>query len=157
MAGEAELWELVAAGREGTLATIGISGRPQLSNVLYLVDGPSRVVRVSTTADRVKSRNLARDPRASLHVAGDDFWHFAVAECSATLSAVASTPDDDAIRELRLVHGGFYGELPDAQTFAEQMIAAQRLVIRLQVDHLYGVMATGGRRPRALPADDQRT
>jgi PPOX class probable F420-dependent enzyme len=154
MANEDELWALVVGGREGILATIGRSGLPQLSNILYFVDDPTRMVRISTTADRVKARNLVRDPRASLHVGGDDFWHFAVAEGSVTLSETAADADDVAVAELRAVHGAFYAELPDARSFADEMIAARRLVIRLQVDHLYGVMATGGRRPRA---DDVRT
>jgi PPOX class probable F420-dependent enzyme len=151
---EDELWALVAGGREGILATIGGKGRPQLSNILYVVDDPSRTVRISTTADRVKARNLVRDPRASLHVGGDDFWHFAVAEGSVTLSETAAAPDDEAVAELRAVHGAFYADLPDARTFGEEMVAARRLVIRLQVDHLYGIMAPGGRRPRA---DDEPT
>ncbi len=85
MPSQEELWALVASHREGILATIGPSGRPQLSNVLY-VAGPGRLVRISTIADRVKAKNLARDPRASLHVPGEDFWHFAVAVGTATLS-----------------------------------------------------------------------
>lgn len=153
MASEAELWELVASGREGILATIGRSGRPQLSNILYVADSAARLVRISTTAERVKACNLARDPRASLHAAGDDFWRFAVAEGTATLSGVAAQPGDDATRELRAVHAAFYGDAPDEQAFFAEMIDARRLVIRLQVEHLYGVMATGGRRPD-VPSSD---
>ncbi len=148
-----DLWELVASHREGILATIGPSGRPQLSNVLYLVDRPTRLVRISTTADRVKAKNLARDPRASLHVSGEDFWHFAVADGTATLSGVASEPNDAALLELAEVHTAFYGEL-DEEHFAAEMIAARRLVVRLRVDHLYGVLATTGRRPLVDPDGD---
>jgi PPOX class probable F420-dependent enzyme len=154
MANEDELWELVVGSREGVLATIGRSGLPQLSNILYLGDDPSRTIRISTTADRVKARNLVRDPRASLHVGGGDFWHFAVAEGSVSLSETAAAPDDEAVAELRTVHDAFYDQLPDTQTFAEEMIRARRLIIRLHVDHLYGIMGPGGRRPRA---DDERT
>jgi hypothetical protein len=35
MASDADLWDLVASHREGVLATIGSTGRPQLSNILY--------------------------------------------------------------------------------------------------------------------------
>jgi PPOX class probable F420-dependent enzyme len=148
VASQDELWELVAGHREGILATIGPSGRAQLSNVLYLVEPAARLVRISTTADRVKAKNLARDPRASLHVAGEDFWHFAVADGTATLSEVASAPNDAAVRELADVHAAFYGEI-DQEHFAAEMIAARRLVVRLRINHLYGVLATTGRRPRA--------
>jgi len=142
-----ELWALVASHREGILATTGPSGRPQLSNVLYLVGPGAGLVRISTTANRVKAKNLARDPRASLHVAGQDFWHFAVADGTATLSEVAAAPGDAAVRELAEVHAAFYGQL-DQEQFVAEMIAARRLVVRLSVEHLYGVLATTGRRPR---------
>jgi len=65
MASEDELWALVADESQGVLATVARDGRPQLSNVLYLADPRNRVVRISTTAGRVKARNLARDPRAA--------------------------------------------------------------------------------------------
>ena len=146
MPGQDELWELVAGNQQGVLATIKQDGSPQLSNVLYVADPATRVIRVSTTADRVKGRNLARDPRAALHVSGEDFWHYAVAEGPVTLSAVAEIPGDDAIEELLEVHSYFYGEI-DRATFDEEMITHQRLVVRLEVTHLYGVMVKTGRRP----------
>ena len=146
MASEDDLWRLVVAGQQGVLATVAREGRPQLSNVLYLADAASRVLRISTTARRVKARNLARDPRAALHVSGGDFWQYAVAEGTATLSAVASVPDDDACRELLAVHSAFYGEL-EPGAFCQEMIVNSRLVVRLQVTHLYGVIAASGRRP----------
>jgi PPOX class probable F420-dependent enzyme len=146
LADEEELWDLVADGREGVLATLAPDGRPQLSNVLYLPDAASRLLRISTTEQRVKARNLARDPRAALHVSGDDFWHYAVAEGTAELSAVASAAGDDACRELMGVHSAMYGQL-EADEFFQEMITARRLVIRLRVGHLYGLRAAGGRRP----------
>ncbi len=146
MATEKDLWQLVVSQREGVLATVARDGRPQLSNVLYTLDADTRVVRMSTTADRIKARNLARDPRAALHVSGQDFWHYAVAEGDVTLSAVASVPGDDACRELLAVHAAFYGE-QDGDAVYPDLIAAKRLVVRLQVSHLYGVMTTAGARP----------
>ena len=146
MATEAELWQLVVSERQGVLATVARDGRPQLSNVLYEPDAESRVVRISTTADRLKARNLARDPRAALHVTGRDFWHYAVAEGDVTLSAVASAPGDDACRELLAIHTAFYGEQDPGAVYPD-LIAARRLVVRLQVSHLHGVMTTAGARP----------
>ena len=146
MPGQDELWQLVTSNQQGVLATIKADGAPQLSNVLYVADPATRTVRVSTTADRAKGRNLARDPRAALHVSGEDFWNYAVAEGPVTLSAVAEVPGDDAIEELLEVHSHFYGEI-DRAAFDEEMIAHQRLVVRLQVTRLYGVMVSTGRRP----------
>ncbi len=146
MASQEDLWQLVMSERQGVLATVARDGRPQLSNVLYEPDPDTRVVRISTTAGRLKARNLARDPRAALHVSGRDFWHYAVAEGDVTLSAVASAPGDDACRELLTVHTAFYGE-QDADAVYPDLIAARRLVVRLQVSHLHGVMTTAGPRP----------
>jgi PPOX class probable F420-dependent enzyme len=100
---------LIAGSRQGVLATIAADGRPQLSNVLYVWDAAERIARISTTADRVKARNLRRDPRAALHVSGDHFWQFAVGEGAATLSAVAAEPGDEATRELLATHAAHYG------------------------------------------------
>jgi PPOX class probable F420-dependent enzyme len=146
MPGQDELWELVASNQQGVLATVKADRSPQLSNVLYVADPATRTVRVSTTADRAKGRNLARDPRAALHVSGEDFWHYAVAEGPVTLSDVAAIPGDDAVEELLEVHSFFYGGI-DRATFEQEMITNQRLVVRLQVSHLYGVMVKTGRRP----------
>ena len=146
MVTDADLWELVTAGRQGILATTGSDGPPQLSNILYVVDPERRVVRISTTADRIKARNVARNPHVALHVAGDDFWQYAVAEGAAALSPVASTPLDEATQELFEIHGSFYGAL-DREPFDQEMIANRRLVIRITVGHLYGIISTTGRRP----------
>jgi hypothetical protein len=106
-------------------------------------------VRISTTADRLKARVLARDPRAVLHVTGDSFWAYAVAEGRATLTPAAAEPGDVACLELLEVHSAFYGP-QDEDAFFADMITRQRLVIRLDLEHVYGVIAAGGRRP--LPA-----
>jgi PPOX class probable F420-dependent enzyme len=154
MAGETELWALVAAGRQAVLATLKRDRLPQLSNILYVPEADGRTVRISTTADRRKAVNLGRDPRAVLHVSGEDFWAFAVAEGTATLSPVAAEPGDEACQELLAVHTAFYGTL-DIDAFFVEMIANRRLVVRLDLDHVYGILAPGGRRPR--PATDTTT
>lgn len=77
------------------------------------------------------------------------------AESGGQLSAVASAPGDDACGELLAVHSTLYGGLDDTDAFYAEMIAARRLVLRLRVGHLYGVMTTAGRRP--LPRRTSRT
>jgi PPOX class probable F420-dependent enzyme len=141
------LWQLVESEREGVLATIKRDGRPQLSNVLYAIEPGTRTARISTTSNRAKARNLSRDPRAALHVTGDNnFWAYAVAEGEASLSAVAARAGDQACRELLAVHSSFYGAL-EPEAFYEEMIANKRLVITIHLDHVYGIIAAGGRRP----------
>src|ERR1022692_1502702 len=72
-----EAFAFVAQHRQGVLVTIRGDGRPQLSNVLYLAS-PDHSVRISVTDARAKTKNLRRDPRASLHVTRDDFFAYVV-------------------------------------------------------------------------------
>jgi PPOX class probable F420-dependent enzyme len=146
MADDTGLWSTVLAGREAVLATINSDGRPQLSNVLYIVDPATETIRISTTADRRKAKNLARDPRAALHVPGSDFWQYAVIDATVSLSAVAAVSGDAAVEELFTVHSAFYGS-PERPAFDQEMIDSHRLVLRLRVDGMYGLRATSGRRP----------
>lgn len=140
MADEEELLELIAGRREGILATVTRAGYPHLTNVLYYFDAAERVARVSTTADRVKGRILRRDPRAALHVPGEHFWSYAVAECDADLSDTATTPGDSVCRELLELHTTLMGEQDDEGRFYVQMVENQRVVVRLRVRRVYGVM-----------------
>jgi PPOX class probable F420-dependent enzyme len=134
------LFDVIANSREGVLAAVTSAGHPHLTNVLYVWDAEQRTARISSTADRVKSRILHRDPRAALHVSGPHFWSYAVAECDAELSAVAQTPGDEACQELLQLHATFYDGIDDAAAFYAQMIHARRLVIRLRVRRVHGVL-----------------
>jgi PPOX class probable F420-dependent enzyme len=156
MTDETDFWNLIATGREAVLSTINRSGLPQLSNVLYLPATDGRTVRISTTADRLKARNLTRDPRAVLHVAGNNFWAYAVAEGHATLTAAAATPGDDACQNLLEVHTAFYGRQAEQDAFFAEMIARQRLVIQVGLARVYGVITSAGRRPLATPGRTQQ-
>ncbi|MER5263500.1 TIGR03618 family F420-dependent PPOX class oxidoreductase [Actinosynnema sp. NPDC002837] len=88
-----ELVALIGGQRFGVLATVKRSGHPHLSTVLYQWDAEDRVIRVSTTADRVKARQLRADPKVSLHVSGPDVWSFAVVEGEAELVETTDGPD----------------------------------------------------------------
>ncbi|GAA2656143.1 PPOX class F420-dependent oxidoreductase [Streptomyces vastus] len=121
----------------GTLATVKRNGRPHLTTMLYSWDSEARIVRFSTTADRIKVKHLRHDPRAALHVQGGDVWSFAVAEGEAEVSEVTAVPGDAVGREL-------LGMIPEAakpedeDVFLEQLVVERRIVIRLKVDRLYG-------------------
>jgi PPOX class probable F420-dependent enzyme len=140
MPDEQQLLGLIASNSRGILAGVTRAGYPHLTNVLYVWDAAERVARVSTTADRVKGRILRRNPRAALHVPGSHFWSYAVAECDAEVSEVATTPGDEACRELLEIHSAFYSDVGDELAFYSQMIEAKRLVVRLRVRRLYGVL-----------------
>ncbi len=128
----------VSERARGVLVTQKRDGRPQLSNVMYGV-GEDGVIRVSITADRAKAKNLARDPRASLHVTADDFWSYVVVEADAELSPVAAAPDDDTVEELVAMYRTAAGEHPDWDDYRRAMVDDRRLVVRLHPVHAYGM------------------
>jgi PPOX class probable F420-dependent enzyme len=125
--------------RQAVLATQKRDGRPQLSNVIYAVDDEG-IVRVSITADRAKAANLARDPRASLHVSREDFWAYVVLEADVELSPVAAAPDDAAVEELVALYRSMVGEHDDWDDYRRAMVADRRLVARLRPTHAYGML-----------------
>jgi PPOX class probable F420-dependent enzyme len=128
----------LAAGHRGVLATIRRDARPQLSNVVHTFDPATRVIRISTTADRAKARNLKRDPRATYYVPGSDFWKFVVVDTTAELSPVAQTVDDAVVDKLVEVYRAISGEHSDWDEYRAAMVDEKRLVIRLHVVSVYG-------------------
>lgn len=102
-------------------------------------DSANRIARVSTTADRVKGRILRRDPRAALHVAGSHFWSYAVAACEAEPSEVVTMPGDAVCKELLGMARAIRGEV-DEEVATKRMIEERRLVVRLRVRRIYGVL-----------------
>ena len=86
-------WALFGTGPRDLPLTLKRDGRPQLSNVGYLYDGPSRTALISVTDGRAKSHNLRRDPRASLHVTTPNPAPTSSTSLSSTtLSCKATTP-----------------------------------------------------------------
>ncbi|QGZ52093.1 TIGR03618 family F420-dependent PPOX class oxidoreductase [Streptomyces sp. QHH-9511] len=130
---------LLSTQRFGTLATNKSSGHPHLTTMLYHWDAEARVVRFSTTADRIKVKQLRRDPRAAVHVPGGDVWSFAVAEGEAEVSEITTTPGDAVGRELlSMVPEAARPRDEEEDAFLEQLVAERRVVIRLKVSRLYG-------------------
>jgi PPOX class probable F420-dependent enzyme len=127
---------LLTARDHGVLATIGRSGFPQLSTVLYAWDPATGIARISTRADRAKARNLVHNAHAALFVEGPDQWSFVVAEGHAELSPVSTQPGDATGLELLAI---FPQPDPSAEAaFLELQVAEQRVVIRHHVTRLYG-------------------
>jgi PPOX class probable F420-dependent enzyme len=137
---DSRLVGLLREHRIGRLATIKRDGRPQLSNVIYSWDDATRTIRVSVTADRAKTYNLRRDPRASFHVDGKGGWSYVVAEGNAELSPVAAEPTDATVDELVEIYRAISGEHPDWDDFRATMVRERRLVLRLPVDRVYGLV-----------------
>lgn len=131
--------DFVRERRNGVLTTLRGDGRPQLSNIVYAVDGLG-TIRISVTADRAKTRNLARDPRASLYVCRDDFWAYAVIDATAELAPVAAATDDATVDELVELYRSLSGEHDDWDDYRAAMVRDRRLVVRLTPTHAYGML-----------------
>lgn len=134
-----KLLAVIGGNSLGVLATLKRDGRPQLSNVQYYFDAHRTAVQVSVTEPRAKTRNLRRDPRASLLVSSDDGWSYAVAEGVAELTAPAGAPDDDTVEALVALYRGLAGEHPDWEEYRQAMVADRRVVLTLPITHLYGL------------------
>jgi PPOX class probable F420-dependent enzyme len=71
-----------------TLATIGASGRPQLSNVWFLAEGDT--VKMSLNTARQKVKNLQANPACSVIITGTPPYRYLEIRGDAEI-----TPDDD--------------------------------------------------------------
>ena len=121
----------------GVLVTLKRDGRPQLSNVTYVFDGTR--VRVSLTDDRAKTKNLRRDPRASLYVDGPRGRTYVVLEGKAELSPVAADPHDAVVEDLVDYYRTASGEHPNWDEYRAVMVEDKRLMFSMTVDHAYGM------------------
>ena len=131
------LRKLLATRSQGVLLTLKRDGRPQASNVAYTFDGDT--IRISVTDTRAKTRNARRDPRVSLHVTQDDFWAYAVAEGTASLTPVAAEPNDATVDALVDYYRTLRGEHPDWDDYRRTMVADRRLILSFAVERLYGM------------------
>ncbi len=134
-----KLLALIADNSLGVLATIKLDGRPQLSNVTYHFDARTTAIEVSVTEPRAKTRNLRRDPRASLLVSSEDGWSYAVAEGDAVLSPPAADPGDETVESLITLYRNVAGEHPDWDDYRRAMVTDRRVLLRLPISHLYGM------------------
>ena len=126
---------------QSVLVTLRRDGRPQLSNVLHAVfdDG---TLGISTTADRAKARNLAREPWAALHVTRPDFWAYAVIEADVELMPVAADPDDAVADKLVEHYRLLLGDHDDWPAFRAGQVADRRLLALLRPTRAYGMLSS---------------
>ncbi|WP_181776631.1 pyridoxamine 5'-phosphate oxidase family protein [Amycolatopsis pittospori] len=132
---EAALSDFIAQHTFGALATLKRDGRPHLSTVVYDWNPETREIRISTTEDRLKVKQIRNNPHASLYISSADHWKFAVVEGKAELSEVTRTPGDTAGLEILAAQR----QRPDDEAgFLETIAAERRLVITLRSEKLYG-------------------
>lgn len=134
-----EAMEFVAERKNAMLLTIKSDGRPQSSNIAYVVNDAGQIL-VSVTEGRAKTKNLRRDPRASLHVNRDDFWAYVVIEADVELTPVAVRPDDETVDQLVEYYRSVAGEHDNWDEYRQAMVDDQRLILTLTPTHAYGML-----------------
>jgi PPOX class probable F420-dependent enzyme len=134
-----EAIEFVAERKNGMLLAIKSDGRPQSSNIAYVVNDAGQIL-ISVTEGRAKTKNLRRDPRASLHVNRDDFWAYVVVEADVELTPVAASPDDDTVDQLVEYFRAVAGEHDNWDEYRQAMVDDQRLILTLTPTHAYGML-----------------
>ncbi|WP_394553564.1 PPOX class F420-dependent oxidoreductase [Agromyces sp. MMS24-JH15] len=133
------LLDLFSRSTLGILATIKKDGRPQLSNVGYHFDPETRVARIIAAGFRAKTRNLSRDPRASIHVSNKGFSQWLVGEGIAEISEPCVTHEDVIAEEILALPGfDHFAPGPERDAFLAEYPIIGRHIIRVRVDRVYG-------------------
>ncbi len=132
--------EFAGARTKSTLVTIRRDGRPQVSNVLHVLD--DGVVSMSLTDSRAKTRNLRAEPRACLHVTDESFWQYVALDGVVELSPVAADPHDATVERLVAYYRRLSGEHPDWDEYRAAMVAEGRLIAALTVTSAYGQLSS---------------
>ncbi len=118
--------EFMRIHHRAVLATTRSDGRPQLSPVTVGVDDGGRVL-ISTRETAIKTRNLARDPRASLCVMTDRFFgEWIQAEGTAEIVHLPEAMDllVDYYRRVS-------GEHPDWDDYRSAMVRDLRVIVAI--------------------------
>jgi PPOX class probable F420-dependent enzyme len=118
--------QFLRAHHRTVLATVRADGRPQMSPVTCGVDADGRVL-ISTRETAVKTRNLRRDPFASLCAFTDQFFgEWVQAEGTAE---VISLPE--AMELLVDYYRTVAGEHPDWNDYRAAMVRERRVIVRV--------------------------
>ena len=128
---EAEARAWVGRHSRAVLATIKRDGRPQLSHVVYALDDDG-LIKISVTRDRAKTKNLKRDPRATLSIVAENWSDYLVVEGTCTVH------EEDVLPELRRIYGRVKGEPhPNWEEFDAAMLRDGRVVLAITIDRMY--------------------
>ena len=126
-----EALRFLKENHRGVLGVLGREGRPHLSPVLFaLIDGK---IQISSTWDRVKTRYLQRDPRASLCVLTEKFY----APYLTVEGRVELLPDPDGRKNLALYQAITGGPPKDLAEYLAAMKREKRLVYEMTIERMY--------------------
>lgn len=114
--------------KNGVLITIRSDGRPQSSDIAYVVQGGKFLV--SVTADRAKTRNMVRDNRVVMHLTNIQSWSYLSFDGTVELSPAATSPEDDTVDQLVAYYEAAAGEPhPDWAEYRQAMVDEGRLIV----------------------------
>jgi len=120
--------KFLRAHHRAVLATSRADGRPQLSPVIATVDDDGRVL-ISTREAAIKTRNLRRDPRASLCVLNDGFF----GEWIQVEGTAEIVPLPAAMDILVSYYRSVAGEHPDWADYRAAMERDRRVIARVTI------------------------
>ena len=128
---EAEARAWVGRHSRAVLATIKRDGRPQLSHIVYTLDDDG-LIKISVTRDRAKTKNLKRDPRASLSIVADNWSEYLVVE------GTCEVREENVLPQLRHIYERVRGEPhPNWEEFDAAMVRDGRVVLAITIERMY--------------------
>jgi len=125
-----EARQFVRAHHHAVLATWRADGRPQMSPVAAGVDAEGKIV-ISTRETAIKTRNLRRDPRASLCVISDGFFGPWI-QIDGPAEIVALP---EAMQGLVDYYREVSGEHPKWDEYRRAMEQERRVLVRITIEH----------------------
>jgi PPOX class probable F420-dependent enzyme len=126
----AQAIEFIRSNHRAVLHTYRRDGSPQLSPVAIGADDERHVL-ISSRETAVKTKNLARDPRAALCVMNEGFygnWCFVNGTCE-----IIHLPN--AMEMLVSYYRQLAGEHPDWDDYRAAMEREQRVILRISVEY----------------------
>jgi len=126
-----EALAFMGRNHKAVLATIKRDGRPQMSHISYLLDDDGRI-KISVTRDRAKTRNLLRDPRATLSIVADAWSDYLVIE--GTCEVIEENVLPELCRVYERIRGGPH---PNWEEFDAAMVQDGRVVLSISIDRMY--------------------
>ncbi len=129
--------EFVSANHQAVLTTFRRDGAAQMSIVTVGPYGDG--AGFTTTEDRAKLHNLARNPRCSLLVSKSDWWGYIVLEGHARLLRRGESDETELRDALRGIYRSASGqEHPDWDEYDQAMIADRRAAVIVVPERIYG-------------------
>ena len=116
-----------ATKKHGVLITLRADGRPQSSDVAFLVRDATFVISLTNT--RAKTHNMRRDHRVVVHLTDPSTWTYASFDGTVALSPVAISSNDATNDALVDYYERVAGQAhPDWDEYRKAMVAEQRLL-----------------------------